>query len=194
VKQERGSSVPGPSQSQPLTANRQPPPCTLASLREYADGLLRELCARYPMGYVPLLQWKGLRVSAGMAYYRAGKIALSTRILHDEPAVRDTLVHEYAHLLAVHRYGKRGAGHGPGWQQAMREMGQEPKVRHNYHVERNERRQSVTYKCARCSKLFVRGKRFPRGHRYLHVDCGGELRLVLVQPAGATITNPGNTT
>jgi SprT protein len=133
------------------------------------------------MGYVPFLQWKGLRVSAGMAYYRAGRIALSTRILRDEASVRDTLIHEYAHLLAVHRHGKKGAGHGPEWQQAMREMGLEPKVRHTYHVERNQRRQKVTYKCVHCGTLFVRGKRFPRGARYLHVGCGGDLKLVQVQ-------------
>src|SRR5262249_19505947 len=105
-----------------------------------------------------------------------------TRVLKDEASVRDTLIHEYAHLLAVHRYGKKGAGHGPEWQHAMREMGLEPKVRHNYHVERNQRHQSVTYRCGRGSKLFVGGRRFPGGARYLHLNCGGELRLLQVQP------------
>ncbi len=152
------------------------------SLRDFAADLLTQLCVRYPMGYTPIVQWKGLRVSAGMAYYRTRKIALSNRILRDEESVRDTLIHEYAHLLAVHRHGKQGAGHGPAWCQAMREMGQEPKVRHNYRVERNQPRQRVTYTCSRCGKLFDRGRRFPRGSRYQHVDCGGELRLVQVQP------------
>lgn len=133
------------------------------------------------MGYVPLLQWKGMRVSAGMAYYKTGRIALSSRVLFDEESVRDTLIHEYAHLLAVHRYGRKGAGHGPAWREAMREMGLEPKVRHNYRVERNSRRQEVTYKCAACGKLYVRGKRFPRRARYYHVHCGGEFKLVQIQ-------------
>ncbi len=150
-------------------------------LEQFAANLLAELCERYPMGYVPRLEWRGFRVSAGLAYYRIGTIALSNRVLKTEAQIRDTLVHEYAHLLAVHRHGPRAAGHGQPWRQAMIDLGAEPKVRHTYEVERNQARQKVTYRCSLCGKAFLRGRRFPKRVRYLHVGCGGELRLESVR-------------
>jgi predicted SprT family Zn-dependent metalloprotease len=142
---------------------------------------LVQLCAEFPLGYVPELIWRGYRVTAGLAYYRKGVIGLSTRVLKDETSVVDTLVHEYAHLLAVKRHGTRAAGHGPAWQKAMRDLGQEPKVRHNYEVERNVARQSVTYVCIRCGKSIVRARRLPKRRRYIHANCGGDLRLAKVE-------------
>jgi len=142
---------------------------------------LRELCAQFPLGYEPELIWKGYRVTAGMAYYRHGIIGLSNRVLKDEYTAVETLVHEYAHLLAVARHGTRAAGHGEPWQRAMRELGQEPKVRHNYEVERNEKRQKVVYTCLRCGKSFERARRLPRRRKYVHANCGGSLKLAAVQ-------------
>lgn len=133
------------------------------------------------MSYVPTIVWKGYRVTAGMAYYRTGIIGLSKRVLTTPEAVRETLLHEYAHLLAVHRHGRAAANHGPAWQQAMRDLGLEPKVRHTYEVERNSARQKVTYVCTRCGKPIVRTRRLPGKRRYVHVDCGGGLRLHSVE-------------
>lgn len=146
-----------------------------------ASVRLVQLCEEFPLGYVPLLRWKGYRVTAGLAYYRIGEIGLSTRVLKDEKAVVETLVHEYAHLLAVARHGLRAAGHGAAWQKAMRDLGQEPKVRHNYAVERNVARQSVTYVCVRCGKQVVRSRRLPKRRRYVHANCGGDLRLSKIE-------------
>jgi predicted SprT family Zn-dependent metalloprotease len=148
---------------------------------EAARTLLSELCERFPMGYVPTLQWKGLRVSAGMAYYNTRSIALSNRVLQTEEAMRETLTHEYAHLLAVHRHGRAGAGHGPAWRAAMRDLGLEPKVRHNLPVERNERRQKVVYRCRKCGFHLNRGRRFPGRARYYHVNCGGQFQFLGVE-------------
>jgi SprT protein len=127
------------------------------------------------------LVWRGYRVTAGLAYYKTGIIGLSTRVLKDEKSVVDTLTHEYAHLLAVVRGGLRAAGHGPEWQRAMRDLGLEPKVRHNYEVERNTARQTVTYVCVRCGRSVVRNRRLPKRRRYVHANCGGDLRLSKVE-------------
>lgn len=150
-------------------------------LDEVARAALAELCDRFPLGYTPALVWKPYRVTAGMAFYKKGTIALSDRVLREAEPVVETLVHEYAHLLAVHRGGIKAAGHGPVWRQAMRDLGQEPQVRHRYQVERNVARQRVTYQCLRCGRPILRHRRLPKGRRYVHADCGGDLRLIRVE-------------
>ena len=150
-------------------------------LRCAAQQRLEELSLEFPLGYEPELIWRGYRVTAGLAYYRKGVIGLSNRVLKDEKAVLDTLLHEYAHLLAVARHGPSAAGHGPAWKQAMADLGQEPKVRHNYEVERNVTRQAVTYLCVRCGTHVVRARRLPKRRRYVHANCGGDLRLAKVE-------------
>ena len=150
-------------------------------IRAIATARLKDLCEQFPLGYVPDLIWRAYRVTAGIAYYRKGVIGLSTRVLKDEQSVLDTLVHEYAHLLAVSRQGPKAAGHGEPWRKAMRDLGEEPKVRHNYPVERNVSRQQVTYVCKRCGKPIVRARRLPKRRRYVHANCGGDLRLSKVE-------------
>ncbi|AIE85572.1 SprT-like domain-containing protein [Fimbriimonas ginsengisoli] len=155
---------------------------SVTALREAAELALEEAVNLFPLPYVPILIWKGYRVTAGMAYYRSGAIGLSTRVLQTPEAVRETLLHEYAHLLAVHRHGKKAANHGEFWRQAMRDLGQAPQVRHSYEVERNVPRQQVTYVCIKCGKPFVRARRLPKRQRYIHRNCGGDLRLQSIQP------------
>jgi SprT protein len=135
------------------------------------------------MGYRPVIVWKRLRVSAGLAYFRHGRIALSSIVLDDEHKVRETLTHEFAHLLAVHRHGQKGAGHGAAWKQAMHDLGAEPTVRHTFQVQRNQPKQKVIYHCLRCHKVIERSRRLPRGRRYLHRGCGGDIRLHTVEKA-----------
>ncbi len=147
-------------------------------LREYAEAVLEEAMAAFPVGYRPALVWKPFRVTAGMAYYRLKAIGLSISLLNDRERVKDTLLHEYAHLLAFHRHGRKAAGHGPEWQQAMQDLGLPPEVRHRYEVTRNQRRQKVVYRCARCGEEFDRVRKFPRGRVYLHVNCGGRIQFV----------------
>lgn len=133
------------------------------------------------MPYVPKVVWRRYRVTAGIAYYRTCIIGLSSIVLKDAEAVRETLLHEYAHLLAVHRHGPAAANHGPAWQQAMRDLGVKPEVRHTYAVERNVARQRVTYVCVRCGAAIVRTRRLPKSRKYVHTDCGGSLRLHMVE-------------
>ncbi len=156
--------------------------CGKPSYQEFAAAELDRLWMLFPLNQKPVIEWKSLRVSAGIAYFRIYKIGLSHRVLQSQEAVKETLGHEYAHLLAYDRFGAKGTGHGAAWQQAMRDIGLEPKVRHNMDVERNSPRQVVVYVCGKCGENFPRKRRFQRGRRYLHVKCGGVLRLKHVQP------------
>jgi predicted SprT family Zn-dependent metalloprotease len=141
-----------------------------------AQQILDSLSERFPLGYIPRIMWRAYRVSAGMAYYRQGVIGLSTIVITDEDKMRSTLIHEYAHLLAFSRHGKTATGHGEAWQQAMRDLGAEPRVRHTYPVLRNSARQEVAYKCERCGQLLLRTRRLPARRRYSHVTCGGRIK------------------
>lgn len=161
-----------------MAAHRAPKePPVAPELRAAAIQELAHLVATFPLGYPPVLHWKPYRVTAGMAYYRKGAIGLSPYVLKDEAAVLETLRHEYAHLLAVARHGPKAANHGPHWQRAMRDLGLEPKVRHNFEVERNTPRQRVTYRCLGCGAAIERARRLPTRRKYVHARCGGDLRL-----------------
>lgn len=148
-----------------------------------AVDLLASLCAKFPLGYRPELIWKQLRVTAGLAYFKTGEIALSSLLLTDEERVRSTLIHEYAHLLAVARHGRKAAGHGKAWRQAMIDLGEEPTVRHCYPVERNRARQSVGYVCSKCGQTLVRSRRLPRRRQYVHAACGGPIKFAWARTA-----------
>ena len=154
-----------------------------AELQVLADRMLDQLMERHPLRKRPTLIWKGLRVSAGMAYYRINTIGLSRILLIDEERLQSTLIHEYAHLLAVERHGVKAAGHGPLWKQAMHDLGAPPERTHCYQVQRNTHRQRVTYQCQRCGQSFVRSRRFPRFRKYVHVRCGGPLKLIGIENA-----------
>lgn len=151
------------------------------ALAEQAQEILRETVARFPLSYMPEIRWKKLRVSAGIAYYRTGVIGLSTVILDTPEKLRLTLLHEYAHLLAFERHGRKAANHGIYWKQAMLDLGLEPRVRHTYECARNKPRQTVRYRCQRCGAQIERSRKLPRNRRYVHANCGGGLRLFSVE-------------
>jgi SprT protein len=155
-------------------------------LPELAEAYLDELLGMVALNYRPCLEWRPYRVTAGVAFYRIGVIALSKIVIRSPEQLRTTLAHEFAHLLAYQRHGRSGTGHGRAWKQAMRELGQEPLRTHSYEVTRNTARQEVGYRCARCGAMLVRRRRLPKGRRYVHARCGGDLRLSFVQPASAT--------
>lgn len=149
----------------------------MQSLDLLARRLLAEAESRFPLGYSPRLEWRAYRTTAGRAYPAQKLITLSRELMTDEARLRETLLHEYAHLLAVARDGRRGHGHGPSWQRAMRDLGLEPQVRHSFPCRRNQPRQVVTYRCERCGADLKRLRRLPRRRKYIHVGCGGALRF-----------------
>jgi predicted SprT family Zn-dependent metalloprotease len=143
-----------------------------------ANAALEEAWNRFPMRTRPTLEWKSYRVTAGMAYFNHWSIGLSYTVLNSVADVRETVLHEYAHLLSVDRHGRKGAGHGRHWQKAMIDLGLEPKVRHQMPVERNVARQKVIYRCKKCNTKFEKRRRFPKGRLYIHLNCGGVLEYV----------------
>lgn len=147
-------------------------------LMAYAENLLTQLLHEFPISKPPSLAWKRYRTTAGTADYITWTINLSAHVLDDKSKLDSTLRHEYAHLLAFSRYGpQRGRGHGPAWQGVMREMGQDPEVRHCYEANRNQPRQVVLYRCAKCGERINRHRRLPRNRKYVHVGCGGVIVL-----------------
>lgn len=131
---------------------------------------------RFPLTKLPRLEWRRYPVTAGTANYREWSISLSLIVLQDPQQVKTTLLHEYAHLLAVDRAGLKAANHGPEWRTAMQDLGLEPIVRHQYEVHRS--RKLAVYRCRKCAAVFERRRRLPRGRLWIHRGCGGELEFV----------------
>lgn len=144
----------------------------------------QEHCARHelgaltrdhPLGYEPVIEWRNLRVTAGLADFKHRKIILSRLLLNNKERLESTLKHEYAHLLAFARHGRKGAGHGAAWKRAMADLGLDARVHHTYEVSRNQARQEIGYRCAACGFTFLRRRHLPKRGRYLHAGCGGTI-------------------
>lgn len=159
-----------------------PTPDDALSLHADAQALLAELLARFPMP-PPAVEWRRYRTTAGMAFFERWTIALSIHVVIDRDRLEETLVHEFAHLLAYHRHGRAGRGHGPAWRQAMLDLGKVPETKHRYACRRNRPRQVVVYECAACGEKFERARRLPRRRQYQHVGCGGQVRFVAAYSA-----------
>ena len=153
----------------------------MTGIDSYALEVLTEACQRHPLKRTPTLVWKRFRTTAGRADLRNTIIELSSIVLRDEAQVRDTLLHEYAHLMAFERYGMKGRGHGPAWRHAMRELGLEPKVKHTYDCTGNRPRQRVIYRCKGCGATFARLRRLAIRKRFVHRGCGGDIAFVRVE-------------
>lgn len=143
------------------------------SLKVEADALLDQMLAVYPIGYRPKIIWRKMPISAGKAYFDRGQIGLSTVLITDSLRLQDTLVHEFAHLLAFYRHGRAGTGHGHAWRQAMSDLGAKPEVYHQYPVERRRQERNLVYKCRKCGVAFSRARPLKRGFQYTHRNCGG---------------------
>ncbi|MBS1706790.1 MAG: SprT-like domain-containing protein [Armatimonadetes bacterium] len=160
------------------------------SLVEQAQFMLDEAFLRFPIKKKPLIEWRPYRTTAGRAAFKANAILLSSLVLTDSEKLRDTLLHEYAHLLAFHREGKAAMNHGLAWQQAMRDLGVEPERTHKYDCKRNQSRQVVIYRCDKCGSTFPRKRRLPQRRAYLHRDCGGKIKLHGVEPRKGDCDEP----
>ncbi|MEO7060188.1 MAG: SprT family zinc-dependent metalloprotease [Lapillicoccus sp.] len=66
------------------------------------------------------VEWDSAKTRAGICRFQTQTIGLSAPLtrLHDEPEVRDTILHEIAHALAGPQ-----AKHGPRWRQVARSIG-----------------------------------------------------------------------
>lgn len=152
-------------------------------LVEQAIVSLSRCMGQAPMKHPPEIIWRRLRSSAGLARFQRNEIILSSLILQSIESVESTLVHEYAHLLAFERHGKKAANHGPFWQECMVELGQEPKRCHRYETPARQH-SIIKYRCKKCGFILERKRLFPKGRIYLHRQCEGRLELLEVWRPG----------
>lgn len=97
---------------------------------------------------------------AGTAYYSENRIALNVDYLYQdtEDMIKDTLVHEFAHLASYHLYGNKGTGHNDYWRHTMRQLGLEPKRTHDYQVVPARQTEKFVYVCSGCYSRIRVGK------------------------------------
>lgn len=145
--------------------------------REWADDEIQLLTAKFPLKRPLLLCWASYRTTAGMADFRQNAILLGAAVCKTEVDIRATVRHEYAHLLAFDRAGRKGTGHGPVWRQAMHDLGEPPTVKHRLDCNRNVPRQIVTYTCQKCGAKIERRRRLPKSRIYYHLGCSGRIVL-----------------
>ncbi|BAM05276.1 SprT family zinc-dependent metalloprotease [Phycisphaera mikurensis] len=114
----------------------------------------------------------------GLCRFDAKRIELSAAFVqrNDEPAVRDTVLHEIAHALAGAR-----AGHGQAWRDACVRVGAKPE-RLDREADMPEGRWRAV--CPGCGQVHTRHRRPARGARY-HCRACGAARGPLVFAAGA---------
>lgn len=130
--------------------------------------LASRLCSR--LGLIDLARrvivlWNPrLRTTAGRAQYKKGWIELNP-LLQDQvgdlraEAIRDTFLHELAHLIAHERAGSRKIEpHGEEWRTACRDLGI-PDEQRCHDLELRTRRRMVrkhAYACPHCGSVITR--------------------------------------
>lgn len=92
----------------------------------------------------------------GLCHYGNKTISLSRVLteLNDAAQVEDTLLHEIAHALTP------GAAHGPGWREACRRLGAEPRRCFGAEVKRPV--SSYLLACPHCQRAFPRERKTRR--------------------------------
>ncbi len=126
-------------------------------LRADAERLARQLIGEHGLtakGW--RFDWMNGKRTCGLCCYNVKTIKLSVHYVarNDEPAIRNTILHEIAHALAGYR-----AAHGPEWKRVCREIGCVPS-RLNHAAVMPEGKWKAT--CGGCQKVFSR-------HRYTKV-------------------------
>jgi predicted SprT family Zn-dependent metalloprotease len=106
------------------------------------------------------------KAALGLCRYDTKRIELSHHFVlrNDEPAVRDTILHEIAHALAGPE-----AGHGPRWQQMCRQIGASPQ-RVDYQAAMPRGKWQAT--CPGCGRTYNRHRRPMRNRIYTCRTCG----------------------
>jgi SprT protein len=110
-----------------------------------------------------------MRTAAGRAFAREWTIELNPR-LQDLPEesrgaeLRNTFLHELAHLVAFARVGRRRiAPHGPEWRQACRDLGIPGENRcHALDFEPRRLARKYAYECPACDAVILRVRRLRR--------------------------------
>jgi len=116
----------------------------------------------------------------GLCRYEEKRIELSIHftVQNDEPAVRDTLLHEIAHALAG-----RAAGHGPRWRKICRQIGASPKRLGEASMPAGQ----WIATCPSCGHTYERHRRPPSGYHYACGKCGHTRGKLKFQRRGVSV-------
>ncbi len=148
--------------------------------QEVARRALEYACGVLPIKRLVTLQWKTYPVSAGRAFLHEYRICLSRTLLITEQRIRDTVLHEYAHLVVFDKYGHKALPHGPEWREVMRKFDLQPKATHDYDCARTGRPKPYLCKCQSCGYELARTRPLKRNRIYNHIGCGGRFRQVRI--------------
>lgn len=121
---------------------------------------LKDLASRLSVTWNPRM-----RSTAGRAFWPEARIELNPRLLDlDADEVRNTMLHELAHLVAYARAGrKRIKAHGMEWRQACHDLGiPNESATHNLPLPTREIPRKWRYTCPCCQEAIERVRKMKR--------------------------------
>lgn len=143
------------------------------SPEDWAEEALASAREAFPLQTEAVIEWRDYPTTAGRAYFEGNRIRLSRRVLETEEQVRDTVLHEYAHLVVNEMHGPSAKPHGKEWRAVMKRLGAKAKATHDYPVERRYQARRIVYRCTACGYLLLRARPLRRHLVYTHIGCGG---------------------
>ena len=127
--------------------------------------------------------------AAGQANYRENKIRFNRQLLekYTPEFVDQTVPHEFAHLVAYQKFGRRIRPHGMEWKRVMEAFGVDPARTHSFDVAPTRRLKRFHYRCHCPGSDYqlssIRHNRVQRGGIYLCRKCGCALFSATPKPA-----------
>lgn len=140
-----------------------------------AEDAVRQGMRQLRMSGEVRIQWRRYRVSAGRAYLRQGLICLSKALLDTPAKVRETALHELAHIYVFRKHGYKARAHGAQWRKVMERLGVTPSIYHSYSCERKAVAPKFFIACGSCGEEIGRFRPLKGNRIYFHVGCGGKL-------------------
>ena len=119
--------------------------------------------------------------AAGQANYNANRIRLNLDLLmkYGDDFVKQTVPHEFAHLVTYRRFGRQINPHGTEWKSVMIELGSSPSRTHKFESSPARRLKRFHYRCNCKGSSYeltsVRHNRIQRGHMYICKKCNAPL-------------------
>jgi len=153
----------------PATSDKRPPSRALSGLdsemtdwcRDQANALALPKLA----GKVQVAWNARMRTTAGRAWWPHGHIELNPKLKDfSEEEIWRTLKHEFAHLIAYERCGRRRIQpHGIEWRAACADLGiAGESVKHSLPLEGRKMKRKHTYTCPACDVVIARVRPFRR--------------------------------
>jgi len=132
-----------------------------------AISLLRRHAGETYADSVKIIWNRKMRSTAGRAFLYEAKVELNPKLLHlnndlaeSLTQVRQTLLHELAHLLAHHRYGRGITAHGVEWKQACADLGiPGESAPHQLNLPTRTQQKKWGYSCPNCLEIILRVRR-----------------------------------